>query len=103
MEPKALDATSAASIGATIENIGRQMRTQAGAYAAHVGLMRGSMDAVAKILTERADALAETAEGLRYDEPHGLRHALDVHVSLLRDLASELNKPGTTKYSPLAR
>lgn len=100
METKSLDATSAASIGATMEHIGQQMRTQATAYAERTGLMRGSMNAVSLILMERADSFDRMAHSLRYDEPHGLRHALDVHVNLLRDLADELTNPGSTKYSP---
>lgn len=100
MKNEPIDALSAASIGKTIEQLGQQMKAQATMYAEQIGARRASMEAVAAILSERARAWQKMAEGLRYDEPNGIRHAMDVHVSLLLDLAGELKNPGTTKYAP---
>ncbi len=60
-----------------------------------------SMKTVADMLRESAEQWRVAAESIRYDEPHGLRHALDVHLDFLRDMAAELERPGRTKYSPL--
>lgn len=64
--------------------------------------LMASMDEVAKLLRISAGAIRKMAETMRYDEPQGVRHALDVHALRLYDLADELERPGQTKYSPNA-
>ena len=58
------------------------------------------MNVVARELRDAAERWKRTAETIRYDEHRNMRHALDVHVNLMRDLAMELDHPGQTKYAP---
>ena len=96
----ALDATSMSANGQYLVTLGEALQAGASDFSKHQGRLRATLDAVAKILAESADSWKRTAEGLRYDEPRGVRHALDVHVNLLRDLSRELSNPGSTKYAP---
>ena len=98
----ALDATSMSANGQYLVTLGEALQAGATDFAKHQGRLRATLDAVAKILAESADSWKRTAEGLRYDESRGVRHALDVHVNLLRDLSRELSNPGSTKYAPNA-
>ena len=101
--PAALDALSMSANGQYLVTLGEAIQRGAGDFAKHQGRLRGSMDTVAKMLRESADQWKRTAETVRYDEPRGVRHALDVHINLLRDLAAELDRPGETKYAPNVR
>lgn len=62
--------------------------------------LRASMNEVAGLLRKSAESIEKMADSMRYDEPRGVRHALDVHALHLGDLAAELERPGQTKYSP---
>ena len=73
-----------------------------GQYLVTLGETLQSCASVAKILAESAESWKRTSEGLRYDEPKGIRLALEVHVNLLFDLSRELSNPGSTKYAPIA-
>jgi hypothetical protein len=58
------------------------------------------MATVAQMLRESAEAWRKMKDGVRYDNPPGIRATLDVHYLHLADLALELEQPGRTKYSP---
>lgn len=62
--------------------------------------LRASMTEVARLLRQDAARINEMAKSIRYDEPRRVRYALEVHALLIGDLASELERPGQTKYSP---
>lgn len=69
-------------------------------FAESQGKLRASMLEVAMLLRTTVNGVEVEASKLRYDEPRGVRHSLDVLALRLGDFADELEHPGETKYSP---
>lgn len=63
--------------------------------------LKASMAAVAAMLRDSSAHWQAMKEVVRYDDPPGIRAALDVHCNHLCDLALELEMPGKTKHSPV--
>ena len=54
---------------------------------------------VARILRATAENWKREAGRIDYKVANKIRHAIDVHIDLLTDLADELENPGSTKYA----